>query len=148
MKLPDIGDLFDEPEGEFEKFLHKPVGDDPNYIDEFALVYARLEATKAQLTSALSRVRQDRLDEFGDYQASLLAKIDPNTDKRYSLEAAARKIDRMPSQRDYHRREAEMKRRIAILTGYTRAMDIKNRMIPGEQGRLNAWARAERNTSS
>lgn len=156
--LPDLDSLFPlNPQGEFEKFLLTRLEDDPEYIDKFAYVFAQIHTQCCELEARREKVRTYRLKEFADRQADLIQQDNPATVtvdkhtnkkvyKRYSLEAAEREIERLPSQRKYASAEIELRRRINILKGYMRAMELKSKTMPGEQGRLNLFTKMEGRT--
>lgn len=145
--LVDVDQLFNKPRTELEEFIKRPV--DEKYIDEFALVYGRLWTRKAQYESDLAKIKNDVYNYTLDKQYELSVELDPRSHedskkwKRYSLESIIRSVEREPHIRRLRIREIELERKINILKGYLKMMDTKSRTMPGEQGRQNAYFRAE-----
>ena len=138
MILPDYPGLWKDPTTEIEKLLAAKI-DAPDYITHVSLVYGRLRAIISQLESDRAVMMADRNLYFAQQRDRLTSQKDPKKNDAWISEAAAeRKLQSNPILLEYKRKEIEFDRRIGILTAYSDALEMKNRMTPGEQGRLNS----------
>lgn len=143
----EIAGLLDEPRTEWEKFIKTSISQDPTYIDNFSLMMGRLGYILASLTEKMENLKVDRDEARARKRSRMRDEKDPYTGKLYSLDAIDRELELDPTLLKYRRKMIHLQKQISTVKGYINAMERKSNMVPGEQGRLNNWLRAEGRSS-
>lgn len=139
MRLPTLRGLFDEPDerSEIEMFLKAPLQTNPDLPDDMPLAYARLGSSLAQLEALKSNLKLDYDAIYLTTLEELRRTVDEVTQKPYSIDGAERIMLGDKTLIELKRQLIECTRRMGILKSYIRAIEMKSRHTPGEQGLRN-----------